>query len=500
MSLPQGWTMACLPDLVAVAGVFTDGDWVESKDQDPNGDVRLTQLADVGDGIFRDRSSRFLTSESAAELRCTFLQAGDVLVARMPDPLGRACIFPGDKRPCVTVVDVCVVRPDVEEIDNRWLMHFVNSPDFRAAVAALQSGSTRKRISRKNLAKIEFPVPPAREQRRIVEEVESCLTRLDDAVATLERVQANLKRYRASILKAAVEGRLVPTEAEVARAEGRDYEPASVLLEGVEPPPRPSRYRSRSQDVIDGHASLSVGDPKTPLPEGWARTALVDVARLESGHTPSRKHPEWWGGDVPWMGIKDARAHHGGEINATLQTTNEDGLANSAARLLPAGTVCLSRTASVGYVVVLGRPMATSQDFVNWICTEAVHPAWLRCVFMADPDALRRFGKGTTHTTIYYPEVLSMHVALPPLQEQVRIAERVDELLSQAEADENVITVAISRLARLRHSTLKWAFEGRLVDQDPDDEPASVLLERIKAEQDAARPKKRTRRTRKAKS
>lgn len=81
-----------LADLLS-DGLFVDGDWVESKDQDPDGDVRLIQLADVGDGVFRDRSSRFLTSEKAKELRCTFLEPGDVLVARMPEPLGRACIF-----------------------------------------------------------------------------------------------------------------------------------------------------------------------------------------------------------------------------------------------------------------------------------------------------------------------------------------------------------------------------------------------------------------------
>src|SRR5690242_5616822 len=90
-------------------GVFIDGDWVETKDQDPNGDVRLIQLADVGDGVFRNRSSRFLTMAKAKELRCTFLEPGDILIARMPEPLGRACIFPGVDQPAVTAVDVCIL-------------------------------------------------------------------------------------------------------------------------------------------------------------------------------------------------------------------------------------------------------------------------------------------------------------------------------------------------------------------------------------------------------
>jgi type I restriction enzyme S subunit len=79
--LPKGWTWATIPDLVGETGVFVDGDWVESIDQDPSGNVRLIQLADVGDGVYRDKSERFMTKAKAEELRCTFLNEGDVLIA-----------------------------------------------------------------------------------------------------------------------------------------------------------------------------------------------------------------------------------------------------------------------------------------------------------------------------------------------------------------------------------------------------------------------------------
>src|SRR5262245_55573342 len=124
--LPKGWALASLGDVVAADGLFTDGDWVETKDQDPNGHVRLTQLADVGDGLFRDRSSRYLREDQAEALNCTFLQRGDVLIARMPDPLGRACVFPGLPQPAVTAVDVCIVRPGSGSVDSRWLMWTIN--------------------------------------------------------------------------------------------------------------------------------------------------------------------------------------------------------------------------------------------------------------------------------------------------------------------------------------------------------------------------------------
>lgn len=156
-----------LAELVA-DGVFVDGDWVESKDQDPEGDVRLIQLADVGDGVFVDKSARFLTSSKARELKCTFLEPGDILIARMPDPLGRACIFRGVDQPCVTVVDVCIVRPG-KRADRRWLLHAINSPSFRKQIERHIKGTTRQRISRTNLGAIELNVPELPEQRRIAD-------------------------------------------------------------------------------------------------------------------------------------------------------------------------------------------------------------------------------------------------------------------------------------------------------------------------------------------
>jgi type I restriction enzyme S subunit len=156
-----------LGDVVGRNGLIVDGDWVESKDQDPLGDVRLIQLADVGEGIYLDKSSRFLTREKARQLGCTFLKDGDILVARMPDPLGRACLFPGDAKPCVTVVDVCIIRPDPQIADPSWLCRTINSRQVRQRIERFIKGTTRQRISRSNLERVEIPVPSLSEQRRI---------------------------------------------------------------------------------------------------------------------------------------------------------------------------------------------------------------------------------------------------------------------------------------------------------------------------------------------
>jgi type I restriction enzyme S subunit len=213
-----------LGQLLATAPLFSDGDWVESKDQDPDGDIRLIQLADVGEGEFRDRSRRFLNNETAARLRCTYLAEGDVLVARMPDPLGRACIFPGVDQRSVTAVDVCIIRPG-DQIEPAWLMHALNAPGARRQIEQLQSGTTRRRISRKNLATVMLRMPPLDEQRRIVAEVEQRLSAIDALRAAIERAQRRSAALRRAVLERAFRGELVPQDP--------SDEPASVLLDRI---------------------------------------------------------------------------------------------------------------------------------------------------------------------------------------------------------------------------------------------------------------------------
>jgi type I restriction enzyme, S subunit len=159
--------MAALGSVVGATGLMIDGDWVESKDQDPGGEVRLTQLADVGIGVFLDKSARYMNLATSKRLNCTFLEPNDLLVARMPDPIGRSCIFPGSDQRCVTVVDVCVIRPDPTVADYRYLNWAINSQEFQSRLGRHIKGSTRQRISRKNLELVEIPLPALTVQRQI---------------------------------------------------------------------------------------------------------------------------------------------------------------------------------------------------------------------------------------------------------------------------------------------------------------------------------------------
>jgi type I restriction enzyme, S subunit len=220
-----------------------------------------------------------------------------------------------------------------------------------------------------------------------------------------------------------------------------------------------TRGRPATTGVIAGDFALSVGRPEKAAPLGWHWTALSDVARLETGHTPSRRHPEYWGGDVPWIGIKDATENHGRVIFETFQHTNKLGIENSSARILPKNTVCLSRTASVGYVVVMGRPMATSQDFVNWVCSDALDHQFLKYVLLAERAAFLRFASGTTHQTIYFPEVKAFHICLPPLEEQQAIAHILGTLDDKIELNR--------RMSETLEAMARTLFKSWFIDFDP---------------------------------
>ena len=175
--------------IIGESGLFIDGDWVESKDQDINGDVRLIQLADIGDGHFINKSNRFLTGQKAKDLKCTYLRPGDLLIARMPDPLGRGCIFPELETPCVTVVDVCIVRPDPNIAVAKWLKFLVNSPDFRNKIKQYIKGATRQRISRGNLEKIHFVLPSLPNQQHIAKllsKAESLIAQRKESIRLLD--------------------------------------------------------------------------------------------------------------------------------------------------------------------------------------------------------------------------------------------------------------------------------------------------------------------------
>ncbi len=381
-----------------------------------------------------------------------------------------------------------------QRFDKDFLRYAINDR-LDHLIGEAHGGAGLAHVTKPKFEATELLLPPLMEQRRIVAKLGALQSRSLRAREALDAVPLLLKKLHQSILAAAFRGDLTKGW----RTRHPHVGSVSKLLKQIPAPPLPSRAKSRSIAVLPGDCGLSVGNPGTPAPRGWQWVSLTDVARLESGHTPSRLRPEWWGGEIPWIGIKDARDHHGRTITETRQTTNADGLANSAARLLPRGTVCLSRTASIGYVTVMGDEMATSQDFVNWVCTEAVEAHWLKWLFIAEKQALLRYSSQSTNVaTIFYPELLAFHICLPPPEEQREIVDRVERLMTLAAKIEETHIRGTGQLQLLAKSMLAKAFRGELVPQDPNDAPADATLSGLRNNARAESPRQRARRTKAA--
>jgi len=479
--LPEGWTFATIPELVGQNGVFVDGDWVESKDQDPNGEVRLIQLADIGDGYYRNKSARFLTHKKAVELNCTFIEAGDVLIARMPDPLGRACIFPGDVKKAVTVVDVAVVRSANHSFSHKWLMHFVNAPQFRSAVASMQSGSTRKRISRKNLARIVMPVPPRDQQEFLVAEIEKQFSRLDEGVNNLKRVKANLKRYKAAVLKAAVEGRLVETEAEIARREGRDFETGEQLLQRILHERRRkweeaelAKMQAKGKVPKNDKWKQKYKEPAAPdttnlpeLPEGWVWATIEQLSLLVEYGSSARANANPNGvpvlrmgniidGDLRFDGLKYLPANHGEFPRLLLEAgdllfnrTNSPELVGKTAVYEGA----LGKCSFASYLIRVRLLEGVSPKLISTYINSSYGRKWVKSV------VTQQVGQANVNGT----KLKALMVPLPPESEQHRIVAEVDRRLSILRETEAQVEASLQRAERLRQSILAAAFSGRLV-------------------------------------
>ena len=342
-------------------------------------------------------------------------------------------------------------------------------------------------LSRSDYDEIEVPLPPLPEQHRIVAEIEKQFTRLDASVAALKRAQANLKRYRASVLKAACEGTLVPTEAELARAEGRDYEPADRLLDHI-------LAERRGCWESQGKGRGQYKEPATPdtsdlleLPEGWVWATLPQLGELNRGkskHRP-RNDPRLLGGPYPFVQTGDIR-HSQGLVIHHSQTYTEFGLAQS--RLWPSGTLCITIAANIAETGILSYPACFPDSVVGFVCNNSFAiTKFLEFFVRTERGSLARFAPATAQKNINLQVLSELAIPLPPLAEQCRIVAEVERRLSVIQQTEANVEASLKRAERLRQSILKQAFSGKLVPQDPNDEPAVALLGRIRAERESAR-------------
>lgn len=181
--------------------LFTDGDWIESKDQSDKG-IRLVQTGNVGSGFFKDRieKSRWISEETFQRLRCTEIVEGDVLVSRLPDPVGRACLVPAMEDRAITAVDCTIIRFDPEQIRPRYFVYYSQSSKYASAIGPLISGATRQRISREKLGTILVPVPNTDIQDEIVGKLDGFSSEVTSLKKLAEARRQSLHSLRQSVL------------------------------------------------------------------------------------------------------------------------------------------------------------------------------------------------------------------------------------------------------------------------------------------------------------
>lgn len=357
------------------------------------------------------------------------------------------------------------------------------------------SGTTRLKLNQAPMRKIPVPLPPLPEQRRIVAKIEELFTRLDAGVEALNKIKLQLKRYRQSVLKAAFEGKLTAKWREAHKGE---LEPASVLLEGIREE-RKKKLGSKYKELPPPNTS---GLPE--LHQGWSYTGLrplLSISRegVKTGPFGSLlKKYEHKAKGVPVIGIENIgvmRYIRGSKIHITEEKANQ----LSGYDALP-GDAVISRSGTVGQVCVMPSDIGEVRISTNLmrvsLASGGMLPQFFGMLFVGSPFILSQVSdlcKGSTRPFLNRDILFSLTFPLPPIAEQVHILNNVEHHFSIADAVEQAVDANLTRAQRLRQSILKRAFEGKLVPQDPNDEPAEKLLERIKAER--AKPPHATRGT-----
>jgi type I restriction enzyme S subunit len=353
-----------------------------------------------------------------------------------------------------------VLRPRAG-VDARYVYYFVSSQTFRKDASGHMTGAVGlRRVPSAYLEEQLIPLPHIDEQRRIVAEIEKQFSRLDEAVANLQRVKANLKRYKASVLKDAVEGRLVPTEAELARREGRTFETGEQLLQ---------RILETRRAILAGKGKYK--EPIAPvtsdlpnLPEGWTWAKLDSLAALKGGITVDSKRVDPGAQPVPYLRVANVQR---GYIDLAEVKHINASAADIAELRLEHGDVLFNEG---GDRDKLGRGWIWEGQLSDCIHQNHVFRARMYLPEMAPKlvswwgntfgkDYFQRMGKQTTNlASINMGKLSGFPVPIPPAAEQRRLVAEIERLLSVVDRVSVEVEANLRRVEALRQSVLSRAF------------------------------------------
>ena len=314
----------------------------------------------------------------------------------------------------------------------RFVYYLAKNPAFRSfAISQMRGTSGRQRVPASVFDDYVVGVPSLPEQRKIA----AILSSIDDAIEKTRAVIDQVQVVKRGLMQ-------------------------ELFTRGL-----PGKH-GRPKPLLDWRLGR-VAPNLTQIPESWDLVPILSVAKLESGHTPSRRKPEYWNGSVPWISLHDTASLDGPEIVNTKQSISELGLRNSSARLLPRGTVVFSRTATVGKSTIMAREMSTTQDFANYICGPRLHNRYLMHLFRHMQPEWKRLMAGSTHKTVYMPIFRQLQILLPPVVEQEEIANVLGCLDDRIAAE----TEEEAQLRNLKSALMSVLLTGELrVTPDPEPE------------------------------
>ncbi|MGQ0333871.1 restriction endonuclease subunit S [Halomonas elongata] len=349
----------------------------------------------------------------------TYVREGDVAIAKITPCFenGKGAVMRGLKNHVgFGTTELTVMRPTAGLTTSDYLYRVISSEPFRVfGESSMYGAGGQKRVPDDFVRNFSIAWPPYKEQEQIQAFLDHETARIDALVEEQKRLIVLLKEKRQAVISHAV-------------------------TKGLEP------------DVPMKDSGVEwLGE----VPAHWDVARVKYAAKLESGHTPNKERPEYWGGGIPWVSLNDSKQLAKVDyISETKHTISELGVVNSSARHLPKGAVVFTRDATIGLAAITAREMTVSQHLIAWICqTSIVTPEYLLLVFYAMADELDRYTFGATIKTIGMPDVRSLTMPLPPLSEQKKV---VDFVLSHRGELDRLITEAkeASRLLTERRSAL----------------------------------------------
>jgi type I restriction enzyme S subunit len=452
--LPSDWAILPLGDLAtAIQYGYTE------KAQQEKVGPRFLRITDIQDDSVNWSEVPFCVIDDKDKEKY-LLRQGDLVFARTGATVGKSFLITGLIPESVFASYLIRVRLRAD-IEPKYVSYFFRSNDYWRQISESQAGIGQPNVNGKKLAQIQIPVAPLDQQKSIVAEIEKQFSRLDEAVANLKRVKANFKRYKAAVLKAAVEGRLVEIEAERARREGRSYETGAQLLQRIL-----ETRRSQWQGKGKYKAPAAPDTADLPeLPEGWVWTSVDQlVAHLTDG---DHQAPPQTDEGIPFLVIGNVRS---GEIDFLVTRHVGEAYYKSLDpyRQPKLGDLLYTLVGSYGIPVRVKTDKAFCIQRHMAILRPHEHsPMSYLTLAMASGNVFRQataVATGTAQLTVPLAGLRKIAIPLPPIFEQKRIVAEVDRRLSILSETEAQVDANLQRAERLRQSILARAFSGVLID------------------------------------